>query len=209
LVDQAGEKISKSAPLYENQPESATESDELFFDPTDFIEGSVKSKGDRRYGYGVDVMRAWAASKDTDKNIHVLRDQLEKVNKEVKMFREVVKILLMHSLPYKVEEVATQGTQVTSLVDRMMLVRLLEFSKEVTELYDKFDLAAVYRATQNFIVRDVTEFYLEFSRYRRRRIMHKAGDSPVEARDNSTLTAMYHCLQTILLTAAPILPFTA
>ena len=39
--------------------------------------------------------------------------------------------------------------------------------------------------------------------------MHKAGDSSVEARDTSTLTAMYHCLQTILLTAAPILPFTA
>ena len=154
-------------------------------------------------------MRAWAASKDTDKNIHVLRDQLEKVNKEVKMFREVVKILLMHSLPYKAQEGPTQSTQVTSLVDRMMLVRLLEFSKEVTELYDKFDLAAVYRATQNFIVRDVTEFYLDFSKYRRRRLMHKAGDGPVEARDTSTLTAKYHCLQTILLTAAPILPFTA
>jgi isoleucyl-tRNA synthetase len=120
----------------------------------------------------VDVMRAWSASKDTDKDIHVMRDQLEKVNKEVKMFREVVKILLMHSLPYKIEETATQGAQVKSLVDRMMLVRLLEFSKEVTELYDKFDLSAVYRATQDFIVRDVTEFYLEFSRYRRRRIMH-------------------------------------
>ena len=154
-------------------------------------------------------MRAWAASKDTDKNILVLRDQLEKVNKEVKMFREVVKILLMHSLPYKAQEVPTQSTQVKSLVDRMMLVRLLEFSKEVTELYDKFDLAAVYKATQNFIVRDVTEFYLDFSKYRRRRLMHKAGDGPVEARDTSTLTAMYHCLQTILLTAAPILPFTA
>ena len=154
-------------------------------------------------------MRAWSASKDTDKNIHVLREQLEKVNKEVKMFREVVKILLMHSLHYKIEEGATQGAQVTSLVDRMMLVRLLEFSKEVTELYDKFDLSAVYRVTQNFIVRDVTEFYLEFSRYRRRRIMHKAGGNAIEVRDNSTLTAMYHCLQTILLTAAPILPFTA
>ena len=91
----------------------------------------------------------------------------------------------------------------------MMLVRLLEFSKEVTELFDKFDLSSVYRATHNFIVRDVTEFYLEFSRYRRRRIMHKAGDGPVQVRDNSTLTVMYHCLQTILLTAAPILPFTA
>ncbi len=59
------------------------------------------------------------------------------------MFREVVKILLMQSLTFKYEE----NTAPTSIVDRMMMVRLLEFSKEITELYDKFDLKAVYQAT--------------------------------------------------------------
>ena len=78
----------------------------------------------------------------------------------------------------------------------MMMVRLLEFSKEVTELYDKFDLKAVYQATQNFIIRDITEFYLDFSKFRRRRMMHGvSNESPaLEVRDTSTLIAMYHCL---------------
>jgi hypothetical protein len=45
-------------------------------------------------------MRAWAALKDSDKNVRIVREQLEEVNKEVKMFREVLKILLMHSMTF-------------------------------------------------------------------------------------------------------------
>jgi len=126
LVDQQGNKVSKSAPLLENTEDlGQTETEELIFDPTDFIEGSIKSKGERQYGYGIDVMRAWAAYKDTDKNIHIVREQLEGVNKEVKLFREVVKILLMHTLNYSHEA----ATPPKSMVDQMMMVRLLEFSK--------------------------------------------------------------------------------
>ena len=41
-------------------------------------------------------MRAWCAFKDTDKNIHVHRDQIDQVNKEIKLFRDVMKVLLTH-----------------------------------------------------------------------------------------------------------------
>jgi isoleucyl-tRNA synthetase len=47
---------------------------EYLLDPVDFIEGSIKMGGDRKFGYGVDVMRAWAAFKDTDKNMIVSKD---------------------------------------------------------------------------------------------------------------------------------------
>ena len=80
-----------------------------------------------------------------------------------------MRILLMQSLPYRSEN--TQSTKY-SIVDRMMLVRLFEFSKEITELYDKFDLKGVYEATQKFIINDITDFYLDFSKYRRRRLIH-------------------------------------
>ena len=43
----------------------------LGFDPEDFLEGSMKMDGTRKFGYGIDVVRAWCVSKDTDKNILV------------------------------------------------------------------------------------------------------------------------------------------
>ena len=64
------------------------------FNPDDFIDGSEKLDGSRKFGYGIDTMRAWCAYKDTDKNIYVMRDQLEKVNKEVKLFRDVLRVLV-------------------------------------------------------------------------------------------------------------------
>jgi len=163
LLDDKGEKISKST---SNNNNNLTE--EALFDPLDFLEGSLKQSGERKFGYGVDVMRAWIATKDTDKNIHIARDQLERVNKEVKLFRDVLRVLLMHSLGH----VNTVGEfEKLSTVDKMMMVRLLEFSTKVTEMYEKFDLKGVYEVTQRFVVKDVSEFYLEFSKHRRRRVM--------------------------------------
>jgi hypothetical protein len=59
----SGEKISKSYP-------------ETLLDPQDFIEGTEKMDGERKYGFGVDVMRTWSVGKDTDKNGFVQREDL-------------------------------------------------------------------------------------------------------------------------------------
>lgn len=72
LVDQEGNKISKSSPIQNNDDngESAAEM-QYMLNPEDFIEGSTKQDGSRRFGYGIDVMRAWVATKDTDKKMLV------------------------------------------------------------------------------------------------------------------------------------------
>ena len=49
------------------------------------------------------------------------------------------------------------------MVDKLMMVRLLEFSQEVTQAFERFDLRSVYEILQRFIVREVSEFYLDFS----------------------------------------------
>lgn len=62
LIDEHGDKISKS------QGTSAA------IDPDDLIEGTLKLDGTRKFGYGVDVVRAWCAYKDTDKNLFVQKE---------------------------------------------------------------------------------------------------------------------------------------
>ena len=46
----------------------------MSYDPVDIIEGTLKHDGTRKFGYGVDVLRAWCAFKDCDKNLLVSRD---------------------------------------------------------------------------------------------------------------------------------------
>ena len=62
LLDEQGEKMSKS-----NLNQS------LVLDPEDFISGSVKLDGSRKHGDGLDTMRLWAISKDSDANSFVAR----------------------------------------------------------------------------------------------------------------------------------------
>lgn len=64
VLDDNGEKISKSVKI----------NNSAFSDPDDLIEGTAKLDGQRKFGYGVDVVRAWCAFKDTDKNIFVSKE---------------------------------------------------------------------------------------------------------------------------------------
>lgn len=66
LVDeQTGEKLSKSG---ENYKQISIE---------DLMDGSIKADGERKFGYGLDAMRVWCATKDTDRNIFIRREQME------------------------------------------------------------------------------------------------------------------------------------
>ena len=58
VVDESGEKMSKSDP-------------KLMVDPEDLIYGSEKLDGTRAFGYGTDVLRFWVATHDGDTNMEL------------------------------------------------------------------------------------------------------------------------------------------
>ena len=62
LLNESGEKMSKSSPH-----------SQTVVDPDDLISGSIKLDGNRKHGYGLDTMRLWAISKDSDTNSFVAR----------------------------------------------------------------------------------------------------------------------------------------
>jgi isoleucyl-tRNA synthetase len=97
----------------------------------------------------------------------VNRASIENVNKELKLMRGVIKSLLgyLHNFdvnsetrPYKFDDL--------TIVDKMMMLRLLKFSKEITEAYESYDLNKVYKKLRDFVMVDVADFYIEFSKPR-------------------------------------------
>ena len=67
------------------------------------------------------------------------------------MFRDVIRVLLAHLQDF---DANTQGVSFDKLaiVDKLMMVRLLEFSRLITEIYDRFDLKEVFLQTQSFMI---------------------------------------------------------
>lgn len=99
-----------------------------------------------------------------------------------------------------------------SIVDKLFMVRMLEYSKEVTQAYDHLNLKEVYEKTMDFVVKEVAEFYLDFTKYRRRRLSaHSLNETPapLSPEEQSMLATVQYLYITLLQTAAPILPFTA
>ena len=46
-------------------------------DPTDLIEGTVKLNGERSHGYGLDTLRLWAISKDSDNDTYFDKEDID------------------------------------------------------------------------------------------------------------------------------------
>lgn len=63
-------------PMSYNHPSSK----ELRVDPADLIQGSVKMDGERKHGFGLDVMRAWAVTQDSDTSSYLVMDEVQSVN---------------------------------------------------------------------------------------------------------------------------------
>ena len=116
VLDESGEKMSKSSSYSGG-----------VLDPEDLIIGSVKLDGNRKHGYGLDTMRLWAISKDSDSNTYVEREELENINQEVKMLRGLIKILLGNLHTYDSTQDPFNFSDLT-LLDKVMACKILKFT---------------------------------------------------------------------------------
>lgn len=115
LIDNEGEKISKS------KSGEATN----FINIDDLIEGTIKLDGQRKHGYGLDTIRAWAVTNDSDKNAYLERNDIEKVNNEIKLLRSLFRVLLGNLATFESTEF---NFEKLTPVDQMMVLRLIRFS---------------------------------------------------------------------------------
>jgi isoleucyl-tRNA synthetase len=53
-----------------------------------------------------------------------------------------------------------------TLVDKVMMAKILKFGVQVTEAYERLDLKQVYSLIQDFTQAEISTFYLEFSKSR-------------------------------------------
>lgn len=134
-------------------------------DPTDLIHGTVKLDGKRSHGYGLDTLRLWAISNDGDQDSFLEKEQLEKVNQDIKLLRGLIRVLLGNLHSYDASENKFDFEMLT-FVDKIMASKLFKFTIQVTEAYEKLDLKQVYNLTLEFLTKELADYYLPVSRDR-------------------------------------------
>lgn len=138
---------------------------ESLVDPTDLIAGTVKLDGSRSHGYGLDTVRLWAITKDSDKDTFLEREELERVNQDVRTLRGLIRILLGNLHSYDASAQPFDFSKLTFL-DKIMACKLLKFTVQVTDAYERLDLKQVQELAQDFLARELSDFYLTVSRER-------------------------------------------
>jgi len=97
--------------------------------------------GERKHGFGIDTMRAWVVSKDSDRSMQLQIEDIEKVNSEVKLIRGLLRVMLNNVQEYNGTKIAFN--QLT-FIDKLMMRRVLLFSIKLSEAYESFNLNEVY-----------------------------------------------------------------
>ena len=85
-------------------------------------------------------------------------------------------------------------------IDRWILSLLNSLIKEVTEAYEKYEPTRAGRAIQDFVIENLSNWYVRLSRKR-----YWGGEYSTDK--VSAYQTLYKCLETVALLAAPIAPF--
>lgn len=85
-------------------------------------------------------------------------------------------------------------------IDRWILSLLNSLIKEVTEAYEKYEPTRAGRAIQDFVIENLSNWYVRLSRKR-----YWGGEYSTDK--ISAYQTLYKCLETVALLAAPIAPF--
>ena len=180
LVDQNGEKFSKSK--------------QNGIDPVTICDN-----------YGADILRLWTTTIDfTTAEIKLTKQLLNVCSEEYKKIRNTFKFMLTNLLDndekYSID--FTYHPLTLSYVDKLMLNKLHQVTEDMKKAYDNYNLMAVTDLMVNFIVNDLSSFYLDFSKD----ILY--CDSKNSIRRKNTQYVLLNIVHDLAIAYSPILSFT-
>ena len=163
--------------------------------------GNVVSPQEVMDEFGADLLRLWVAASDYQFDVRLSVEILKRMVEGYRRIRNTFRFLLgnLHDFDYKLHRVAFGEME---SVDRWALGRCLLLVRSVTQYDDRYLFHHVYRAVQDYLVVDLSSFYLDILKDR----LYTAARNSRKRR--SAQTALFYLLRNLVKILAPILPFT-
>lgn len=190
IQDSTGNKLSKSM--------------RNFIDPLDVIDGSIKTDGERHYGYGSDTLRLFFLKNDTDSNFKLFEMFLEKSKNDLKLIRKMAKVCL--GLLHDFDETQLSSYKFNfsnaSLLDQIIINEFVKFMSKSTEAIEKYNFKLFSENLMQFISETFTQCYLDIVR---KNIILYPAESPERYTHQFVINEIFFALIKML---SPIVPFT-
>ena len=151
---------------------------------------------------GAEILRLWAAYADYSEDIKISEDIIKQLTDMYRKVRNTIRFILGNISDFNSEKDRIDFSDLAE-IDKFMCYKLAQFSDETTGNYDRFSFYKVCQKIFNFCNLDLSSFYLDISKDR----LYTFSQNSKARR--SCQTVLYHTLEVLLKTIAPILSFTA
>ncbi|MGS0971870.1 MAG: isoleucine--tRNA ligase [Candidatus Izemoplasmataceae bacterium] len=150
---------------------------------------------------GADILRLWVSSVDYQSDVRISDSMMKQVSESYRKIRNTIRFMLgnINDFNPTKDRVAFDDMQE---VDQYMMVKLDELNKTIINHYDHFRFDAVYRDITNFVTREVSAFYLDWTKD----VLYIDEQNAQNRR--SIQTVLYEMTLSMLKLLAPILPHT-
>ena len=180
LVDQNGEKFSKSK--------------KNGIDPETICKN-----------FGADILRLWTTTIDySTAEIKLSNELLKIVSDEYRKIRNTFKFMLTNLLDDDEGHGfdPSYAPKELSLIDALFLNRLKEVLADMRKAYDNYEFSKASDALTNFLINDLSSFYLDFSKD----TLYCDGKDSVSRRNRQYV--LFTIVRSLAIALSPILPFT-
>ena len=150
--------------------------------------------------HGADVLRLWVASTDYTQDVRIGEEILQRLIDSYRKIRNTFRFMLGNLYDFT-EELAVPEEELFPQ-DRYILLKWRKLLGEVVEDYKGFYYHRVYRKIYNFIVVDLSSFYLDILKDR----LYTWGKNSHGRR--AAQTVIYKILKELLVLFSPVLTFT-
>lgn len=155
--------------------------------------------------YGADVFRLWVASIDyTTAEISLTQDLLKSVSDSYRKIRNTFKFMLanLYDNETKMFDISKDEYEL-SFADKMILNHMTLIENQVKEEYDSYNFLGVSTTLINFMVNDLSSWYLDISKD----VLY--CDTFDSKRRKAIQYVMYNLTKSLSILYAPILFFTS
>lgn len=151
---------------------------------------------------GADILRLWVASVDYQADVRISNNLMKQVSESYRKIRNTFRFLLGNLFDFNIEKDYIPYEELNE-IDKFVLIKLNDLTKEVLNAYDNFAFDVVYRSINNYITQFLSAFYLDFTKD----VLYIEKADSKQRR--SIQTVLYeNCIRLAKL-LAPIIPHTA
>lgn len=150
---------------------------------------------------GADILRLWVASVDYQSDVRISNDMMKQVAESYRKIRNTFRFMLGNLNDFNPETDTVPYNELGD-IDKYITLKLNKLVSDALYRYDHFEFDSVYRDITNFVTREVSAFYLDFTKD----ILYIEDENNKARR--SIQTVLYDVTLSLLQLLTPFLPHT-